>query len=261
LGQGFFVKTKAGVTQMQFTNAMQTHQPGAIFKSVEVSLPEIKLTAKLDNHNSSTRIKFDDNMQTKLDVGYDAGIFKTDFDLYSQLVDDNGVDFGIQYLPTSALNKMELSLGLDSKYKGSVEFSSELVNIPNNCEIVLEDRSTNSFTRLSNGYVYTANLDEVSQVKDRFFLHTSNNVTGVWNENLKPEYSVYSDNDKIFINGQVQGNAVATLYDLMGRKIRVLQLEQSPLNYISTSNIKSGIYLINIDYQGGSYNQKIPVNK
>ena len=39
----------------------------------------------------------------------------------------------------------------------------------------------------------------------------------------------------------VQGKAVATLYDLMGREMHVLQLEQTPLNYISTSNIKTGI--------------------
>ncbi len=261
LGQGFFVKTKAGVTEMQFTNAMQTHQPGAVFKSDEISLPEIKLTAKLENHKSSTRIKFDDNMQTKLDVGYDAGIFKTDFDLYSKLIVDNGVNFGIQYLPTSALNKMELSLGLDSKYKGKVEFSSELINIPANCEIVLEDRSNNSFTRLGNGNNYTAAINENSKVNDRFFIHATSSTTGVWEENLKHEYSVYTDNNNIIINGEVRDRAVATLYDLMGRKISVRQLEQAPSNYISTSNLKSGIYLLSIDYFGGSFNQKIPLNK
>ena len=74
-------------------------------------------------------------MQTKLDIGYDAGIFKTGFDLYSQLVEDNGVNFGVQYLPTSSLNEVEISLGLDSKYNGFVVFSSELINIPNDYQV------------------------------------------------------------------------------------------------------------------------------
>jgi hypothetical protein len=54
---------------------------------------------------------------------------------------------------------------------------------------------------------------------------------------------------------------MATLYDLLGKKIYELQLEQSPLNTISTSGIKTGIYLLKIKYQGGTFTQKIPVTK
>jgi hypothetical protein len=260
LGQGFFVKAKSGVTEMQFTTAMQTHQPTAAFKSGAVSMPEIKLIAKLDNHQSSTRIKFDENMQTKLDVGYDAGIFKTGFDLYSQLVEDNGVDFGVQYLPTSSLNKVEISLGLNSKFNGLVVFSSEMVNIPAGYQVVLEDRLTNTFTRLNDGQVYTATVGQDTQGKGRFYLHTLNSTTNILEDGLKPFYTVYNDKHKIYINGQVQGKTMATLYDIMGRKIHELQLEQSPVNTISTSDIKTGIYLLNIEYPGGTYTQKIPVN-
>jgi hypothetical protein len=261
LGQGFFVKAKTGVTQMQFTTAMQTHQPEAAFKNGAVSIPEIKLTAKLDGNQSSTRIKFDDNMQTRLDIGYDAGIFKNGFDLYSQLVEDNGVDFGIQYLPSSSLNNVEISLGLDSKYNGMVTFSSEMVNIPAGNQVVLEDRLTNTFTRLSDGQVYTALLGHYTQGKGRFYVHISNSTTSILEDGLKQNYTVYSDKHKIYINGQVQGKTMATLYDLLGKKIYEVQLGQTPLNTISTSEIKTGIYLLNIRYQGGTFTQKIPVNK
>jgi phage-related protein len=54
---------------------------------------------------------------------------------------------------------------------------------------------------------------------------------------------------------------MATLYDLLGKKIYEVQLGQTPLNTISTSEIKTGIYLLNIRYQGGTFTQKIPVNK
>jgi hypothetical protein len=261
LAQGFFVKAKTGVTQMQFTTDMQTHQPEAAFKNGAVSIPEIKFIAKLEDNQSSTRIKFDDNMQTKLDIGYDAGIFKNGFDLYSQLVEDNGVDFGIQYLPSSALNNVEISLGLDSKYSGIVTFSSELVNIPIGYQVVLEDRLTNSFTRLSDGQVYTALLGQDTQGKGRFYIHISNSSTSILEDGLKQNYTFYSDKHKIYINGQVKGKTMATLYDLLGKKIYEVQLGQTPVNTISTSEIKTGIYLLNIKYQGGTFTQKIPVNK
>ncbi len=261
LGQGFFVKAKTGVTQFQFKTDMQTHQPDAEFKSGAFSIPEIKLIAKLDGHQSSTRIKFNDDMQTKLDIGYDAGIFKNGFDLYTQLVEDNGVDFGIQYLPTSSLSNLEISLGLDSKYDGIVAFSSEMVNIPTGYQVELEDRLTNTFTRLSDGEVYTALLGKDSQGKGRFYIHTANSTTNLLEDGLKQNYTVYNDKNKIYINGQVQGKTMATLYDLLGKKIYEVQLEQTPLNTISTSGIKTGIYLLNIKYQGGTFTQKIPVNK
>jgi len=261
LGQGFFVKAKTGATQMQFTTDMQTHQPEAAFKNGSVSIPEIKLIAKLEDLQSTTRFKFDDDMQTNLDIGYDAGIFKNGFDLYSQLAEDNGVDFGVQYLPSSSLNYVEISLGLDSKYNGIVAFSSEMVNIPVGYQLVLEDRLTNTFKRLSDGQVYTALLGQDTQGKGRFYIHISNSATNILEDGLKQNFTVYSDKHKIYINGQVQGKTTATLYDLLGKKIYEVQLEQSPLNTISTSEIKTGIYLLNIKNQGGTFTQKIPVNK
>lgn len=198
-------------------------------------------------------------MQTKLDIGYDAGIFKTGFDLYSQLLEDNGVDFGVQYLPPSSMNKEEISLGLDSKFSGIVVFSSELVNIPTGHEVVLEDRLTNTYTRLSDGQVYTTMLGQNTNGKGRFYIHLGNSVTNFWDNSMKPDFTVYSNNHQIYVNGQVQGKTTATLYDLLGKKIFEVQLENTPLNTISTSGIKTGIYLLQIVNNGQRVGFKLPV--
>jgi hypothetical protein len=52
-----------------------------------------------------------------LDVGYDAGIFKADseFSVYTKLVEDNGVEFQLQYLPTNQYNNLVIPIGIDSK--------------------------------------------------------------------------------------------------------------------------------------------------
>lgn len=259
MGQGFFVKAKTDASQIQFTTPMQTHQPLVAFKRATVSIPEIKLIAKLDNHQSTTRIKFAEGMQKNLDIGYDAGIFKTGFDLYSQLLENNGVDFGVQYLPPSSLIKEEISLGLDSKYSGIVVFSSELVNIPIGHEVVLEDRLTNTFTKLSEGQVYTTMLGQNTNGKGRFYIHITNSATNIWDNSMKTAFTVYSNNNQIYINGQVQGKSTATLYDLMGKKIFEVQLEHTQPNTISTTGIKTGIYLLQILNNGQRVGYKLPI--
>ena len=118
VGQGFFVKAKAGGGSISFTSAMQSHQTGADFKSAVITWPEIKLKASLGTLNSATKIKFNDAMNCGLDLGYDAGMMKSGFDLYTKLVDDNGVDFTIQCLPLAANNETIIPVGLESSAKG-----------------------------------------------------------------------------------------------------------------------------------------------
>ena len=107
-GQAFMVKANTGKTTVQFATAMQTHQPTAAFKSSTVASPEIRLTATMGAKERTARIKFNDEMTTGLDVGYDAGVFKTGFDLYTKLVEDNGVDFGLQSLPETGMGQFEI---------------------------------------------------------------------------------------------------------------------------------------------------------
>ena len=64
---------------------MQTHDPSAECKGNIVRNPEIKLIAESSDKRSYARINFKDGMSEGLDVGYDAGIYKSGFDLYSQI--------------------------------------------------------------------------------------------------------------------------------------------------------------------------------
>lgn len=259
-GQGFMARANTGATQLQFTTAMQTHQAAAAFKS-GTAIPEINIIAQLENQQSSTKLRFDDRMKTGLDMGYDAGIFKTGFDLYTQLLDDNGVDFGVQWLPNIALDKVEIALGLDSKNAGLVTFSAETMNLPASSHVVLEDRLTHTFTTLSAGEVYSVQVENNSKVKGRFYLHASTATTNISEQGEKGGFSAYTANENIYIKGQVSGKAVATLYDILGRKIHVSQLEPASLNAISTAGIKTGVYVLSIEHERGTFNQKIPVTR
>jgi hypothetical protein len=261
LGQAFFVKANTGATQMNFSTDLQTHAPTTVLKSGNSAISQIQLTAQLSTYKSSTVVKFDDNMNAGLDPGYDIGIFKSGFNLFTSLVEDNGVDFGKQFLPTVMLNNAEIAVGLESNKSGLVSFSMSTENIPVNCKVILEDRLTGTFTELSGTEVYNAEITKNETGKGRFYLHVSSSTTKIGDISETSDFSAYYSNEKIVISGKVQGNAHAIVFDMMGRKIKELKLENAPINNISTNGMKNGIYILNIQHEGGLFTKKIPLNR
>ena len=130
-GQAFFVKTATDGNTFAFTPAMQVHQSTLALKSGTAPWPEIKLAALVNGKSVSTTIKFIDGTTKGLDVGYDAGIFKSDpsLALYTRLVESNGVDFALQCLPNSNFSGLIIPVGLDCKTGGEVVFSAETINL------------------------------------------------------------------------------------------------------------------------------------
>lgn len=262
LGQAFMVKVKTGlgIVNLNFTTAMQTNAPSAEFKNAVISNPEIKLIAEQTGRKSSTNVIFKEGMSNGLDIGNDVGMFKSVFNLYSKLVEDNGVDFGIQSLPVTNIVNSEVALGIDTKASGEVMFSAETSNFPDGTEIILEDRLNGIFANLNDGEVYSAQVERDEPGTGRFYIHTKSSTTGI-KDDLNAEFNVYPSSNKIVISGLVNGVAKAYLFDIMGRQMKAVELEQSPVNYISTSDIKSGIYLLQIQHEGGIFTKKVQVNR
>jgi hypothetical protein len=261
LGQAFMVKAKTGTTNFQFTTDLQTHAPAAELKNGNVAIPEIKLVAQLANQKSSTLIKFNESMNAGLDPGYDIGMLKSGFDLYTTLVDDNGVDFGMQFLPSTLLDKSEIALGLESKESGSVSISVLTENLPLGYKVVLEDRLLGTFTELNETEIYTTDITKNAQGKGRFYLHISNSTTKIGDIAATSGLNAFYANEKIVINGNINGNGHATVFDMMGRKIKELELDKAPINSISTVGMKNGIYILNIKHEGGLFTKKIPLSR
>jgi hypothetical protein len=200
-------------------------------------------------------------MAPGLDPGFDVGILKSGFDLYSTLVDDNGVDFGIQFLPAQLLNKSEIALGLESKETGSVTISAAIENLPLGYKVVLEDRLSGTFTELNGTEVYSTDITKDAQGKGRFYLHIANSTTKIGDISASSDFNAYYSNEKIVINGNIHGVANAVVFDMMGRKIVERQLDRVSINTISTSGMKNGIYILNIQHEGGLFTKKIPLNR
>jgi len=263
-GQGFFVKAATNGVSVTFTSAMQSHQnnTNAPFKAPAVtkSWPGIALKAASADASSSAIIAFNDNMTKGLDPTYDAGLLRgtNGLSLYTRLVEDNGVDFAIQCLPES-YNNLIIPVGVDSKDGGEITFSTETANLPADCKVILEDKTTNTFTSLTDGATYKTTVAAGSTAVGRFYIRTSGNTTtgtsGVTAQTSS--LKAYIANEAIIIEGEVGDQAIATLYNLQGLKVRVNPLQKGSLNTLPCSDLMKGIYLLTIQQNGETATRKL----
>ena len=263
VGQGFFMRVKDGFTSVSFTPAMQVHKIDAELKASTVPYPTIKLMAQNGDNSFTTDIVFVDGATKGLDFGYDAGLFTTDksFALYTKLVDDNGVDFQLQCLPTNQYKDLVIPVGIDSKAGGEIVFSVKTVQLDQTCTVVLEDKLTNTFTNLSTGS-YKATVAANTSGTGRFFLHTADIISGVEDQVLPGKLTAYAvRNVEIRVVGEVGDGAVATLVNGLGQVVLTKKLESGNLNIIGLPNLSGGVYLLNINDKGTPQTIKVMVRK
>jgi hypothetical protein len=200
-------------------------------------------------------------MSNGLDPTYDAGLLRGDADLlvYTKLVEDNGTPFAIQALPSINYDKMIIPVGVESKTGGNVVFSAECFDLSADCKVVLEDKQFAIFTDLSAG-AYNALLDANTVSTDRFRLHVFNSVQSAIGEEIQPGKLVAYQvgNTEIRLIGKVSNAAIATLYDVVGRKVLEKHLEDVTLTVIPTPGVKKGIYLLTLKDNEKTETFKIP---
>ena len=261
-GQGFFVKARTDAADITFTQAMRTHQATIALKSGQVSWPGFELSVKSGNLSNSTIVAFNGGMTNGLDPTYDAGLLRgtSGLELYSRLVDDNGVDFAIQCLPEK-YNSLVIPIGLDCKTGGEVTFSAETVELPAACSVILEDKTTKTFTSLTGGATYKATVPAGATGTGRFYIHTNDVISGV--SDLQPtstlSLKVYPANGEIIIEGAVSNQAKASLFDLSGKKLGEYTLQGLNRNTISVAGVVPGVYLLNVTDSGKRFNTKTAI--
>jgi hypothetical protein len=259
VGQAFFIKAKAAGT-VTFKHCMQEHQNAIPFlKSTKAVWPSLQLLVKTADKSASTIIAFNDQMTNGLDVSYDAGILRgtSGLNVYSRLVDDNGVDFTTQCLPTN-YTSLVIPIGVETNEAGTFSFSLKATNVSENQEFILEDRKANVFTSMSNGKVYTATLDADTKGLGRFYLHLKNgNVTTNDVSVTANDITVYSINNTIYINGEVQKGSVAQLFNVNGKLVGTYALQAG--NNKITASVANGIYVVSIKSNNQVVSKKVSI--
>ncbi len=166
-GQGFIVKAKTGGGNVTFTTNMRIHEStgsGSTFESGKIKSPwtGLNLIVKSASKTASTAVALHEGMTTGLDVTYDIGLLGGDpsFQLYSRLVEDNGVNFMLQCLPDTGFDNMRVPIGFDCNEGGTVTFSAEIVPMPAGVTATLVDSLLGISTLLqdsSSTYTTTVN--------------------------------------------------------------------------------------------------------
>lgn len=254
VGQGFFVLAMCDASSFTFTKDMQIHSTGVpMTKSlkVEKQWPGLKLKAAYGNNESSTTVVYNSEMTTALDPGYDVGQLSAgdDVEIFTALVEDNGVNFIRQALPLTNLDNNVIPVGIVAKTGGEVTFSADIVPIEY-YKFFLEDRTTGIITDLSSN-TYTVSLPAKTYCTDRFFLHSTTNIRRIKDPHTEyttlSDMRIWSSGEQIIIEGAVSSNAFAEVYDLQGRKIFGTKLTDAIHNIFTVPSATSnGVYLIKV---------------
>ena len=243
---------------------MQLHSPSLRLKSSAITWPVIQLTATINSQQSTAYLAFNEQMTKGLDPTYDVGMLRTNasVSVYTRLVEDNGIPFVIQSLPGNTISTSLIPVGLESAAGGEVVFSAKTISLPSDCKVILEDKAAKTFTDLRTG-VYKVIVAANSVIPDRFLLHTS---TGIISDLPAQQYpnelnAFEFQNSEIHITGTVTAQAVATLYDVLGRVVLSNKLNEGDQNIIPTPNMSSGIYLLRVVDKGVMHAFKLRITQ
>ena len=252
ISQGFFVKmNSSGSGIVKFTKDIQSPNSSLSFKAAVTEWPSLTLVASNQNLTSSTEIKFVTKATKGLDAGYDAGMLKAnpDFALYTKLLIDNPVDFGLQCLPDQNYDQYVIPIGIDCKVAGDVTFTAETVNLPSGCQALLEDRLTKQFTKLDlKDAKYTATVGANTKGTGRFFLHTSDVISGDQPVE-KEQFKISKIGKTLYINGDVSDKANFFVYSVNGKQLLNFKAESQVQNQFDVSGFPAGVYILTVDDQ------------
>ncbi|MDG1037696.1 MAG: T9SS type A sorting domain-containing protein [Polaribacter sp.] len=258
-GQGFFVKASgASVNFLESNQASGTDT----FQKSSSTRPEIKLMITNGSLNRFAKLYYLDNATTGFDNGCDGATFTggvNSFDIYTNLLENNqGESYQLQALPYKDLESMIIPLGLITSAIEEITFTADVMNLPPDIKVFLEDRLQNTFTRLDQENTkYEVTLAETNGA-GRFFIHTTQSVLSVSSDALLTSISVYKlDNSKIRIAGLSQGETTVKLFNILGKQVVNTSFSTNGVNDISLPKLARGVYIVNVNTETGQLNKKI----
>ncbi|ARV07217.1 hypothetical protein BTO04_11200 [Polaribacter sp. SA4-10] len=260
-GQGFFVKALATGT-VNLLEAMQTHSGGGTFLKQE-NRPEIKLSIKEGTTIKSAEIFYIENKTTGFDDGYDSSLFtgvSNPFAIYTQLVLDNkGKNLAIQTLPNSNYENMVVPIGVNTAADVEITFSLNASNFTSDLKIFLEDRATNTFTRLDEANsAYKITPSTTLNGIGRFYIHTSRSTLTIEDIGLENVSVFKTDTSTLRITGlQNNSKTNVTLFNLLGKQVFNTSFKSNGVKDIALPKLATGVYVVKLKTDKGNLSKKI----
>ena len=265
-GQGFFVKTTTGVTDILFNEALREIQPvsgGTFARGITTNKPSIQLLATLKDITVDTNIKYFDNATEGLDPKYDLGNYsRANFDVFTRLVNnEKGEDFTIQSLSTKDIESTVLPVGLKAGVGEEVVFTINTKDLPEGVEVFIEDKLLEKFTKLNatTNKFYSVKITEQTNEIGRFYLHTRQSKTAVVNTDINNVRIYIIENNTLMIDGISKGNFEMNLYAVHGASVLSKTIEGMGKNSIVLPTLQTGVYIVRVVSELGMKTKKIIV--
>ncbi len=262
-GQGFLVSSKVGGGTVSFPPSMRVKGTADDFIVGRNASPIARLKLKLQATTKQyfTDFYFTDAASLGLDVGYDAAVFNTvtDFGMYSRLVENNtGIAFAVQSLNYNAIENVRIPLGIHANAGEQINLSIEEDTLPQDVEVYLEDQLTQSFTRLDEG-TYSFTSGTPLSGTGRFYLNMNRTQLST-TRNALGSLQIYTlaVPKAIRVEGQLGEKTNVSIIDLQGRIVKTTLLNaESNSHQIDLSELKTGVYVVQLKNNSGTKNQKI----
>jgi len=257
--QGFFVSANTA-TNLNIAESYQTATGDTFQKTVKT---EVTLNMTDGTNNRFAKMYYLSNVTKGFDNGFDGETFggiKNKLDIFTHLIaDSQGKNYQLQSLPNSDYENMVVPIGIIAEADKEITFTAESLNLPSDLKVFLEDRLTNTFTRLDevNGK-YTITLTEKSDGVGRFYLHTKSSSVLSSSETLLESVRIYkTDATTLRIAGLSQGKTNVKLFTMLGKQVVNTSFTSNGTKEISLPNLAAGIYIVSLETETGKLNKKI----
>lgn len=262
-GQGFFVHSTLAGGNFDFKENMQSHQSSIFYRNNNL-IPEINLKVSNNSIIKSTQIKYIQNTTKDLDPGYDAGLFNPQssaFNVFTHLVNNSqGIDFMLQCVPQDYEN-IVIPVGIKADANTEIIFTLNSTNFPTGVKVFLEDKQTNTYTRLDlQGSKYKITTPSNVNGIGRFYLHTSTQSVLDLKDNATLEnVSIYTRERNLLITNTI-GKTNIKVFDVLGKEVLTTSKQSNGTLQIPVDiSIKAGVYIAKIITDKGSKTKKIVI--
>ena len=198
-----------------------------------------------------------------LDPGYDGGqlgaVGAGNFNLYTHLVEDNGVKFSLQVLPDTGYDTTVIPIGVDANAGTQVTFKAAATDLPDGIKVFIEDKVLNTVTEInSTDKSYTVNLSSALSGTGRFYLHTQENTLAI-DDFSALQYTLVTspEQNNIRLYGMVAEKGSVDIFDIFGRKIHAAKLQTGSEQNINMPVMSTGVYIVKFNIDNKPFSKKI----
>jgi hypothetical protein len=259
-GQGFFVQATSGST----VNFAESNQYSGADNFQKSSKSEINLFVRdAEITRGAELLYFDNNVTTDFDNGFEGELFagvSHALAIYSDLLSgSNGKKYQVQSLPKADMEQMIVTLGVIAEQGKEITFTAEALNLPTDVKVYLEDRVTNTITRLDEANSsYKVTLNDALNGTGRFYLQTKTSGVLSTNDIVLKNINVFSTNiNTLKIVGLPYGNTKIKLSNLLGKQLMQTSFNSTGMKEITIPKLATGMYIFQIETGSGNLTKKL----